>query len=1127
MTQPTRTPRPRPRRGGAQTAAALVRGLLSLTLLAALLAGLPILLWWATTQVGPPGVAALSHLLSTDDSGQVFLLLLAVAGWIGWALFAIAVLLEIPAQLRGRSAPQVRGLVGQRAAATLVGAVLLALPAGTALAAPATAAAAAAPTAPASVSAAPVPGADNAAGARASTGSTEAAGTVAVMHTVRDVRPAESLWSIAEQVLGDGERWTDIAALNEGHTMTDGATFHADQPIQPGWVLILPGDAAPPPSTGAHAQGEHGNAVTTPAEKAQYSVREGDSLSSISGEQLGDPSRYPEIFELNKGTPLPDGGTFTDPNLIYPGQRLTLRADATTPDPATPTPAPAPSESLPGNNATPPAATAPTATPSPAAPAPVTPSTKPTPATPSPSTATATPAPAASMPAVQVPKQSTPPAANDPAPSPPTASPTVGAPQVVSAANRINWVLVAGIGTLLAASLAGALGVRRILQQRARRAGETIAQDDDPTTVEQVLGAIAEPQGVELLDHVLRTLAHYAAADQQALPALRGTRLTGHGIALLLDEPADPITPFTAGPDTRTWMLDDQAVLPTTEELTNVHAPYPGLVTLGADDDGLLLADLTTCRVLLLEGSTEEVLEVARALALELGTSRWTDYVEILTCGLGSRLSGLLPQGRIRTMPHLSAVATDLGELLVEAHQSGEQALPWLMICAADHAEEDIVLLADALASARHLHTAVVLPATPPARRAFPHAEILDVTRDQASVLAPLETPVTLQRVTDEQYRQYVHALQVSVQDPEPATGAWEFAESHQQPAASGLPLTMRMTSEGAQNPGNPFPALLAELAPDPVGPAASASKNPGADADADSADRPDVEAAAARDNEAAPLPHQAAAPEPGRHSQLAPADSDSTHGEVRIDMLGPLRITGGTGAAHAPRTTAVAALIHLRPGRSAEYLCKAMDPVNPWSTRTLHSRLSELRAAFGDTPDGQPLLPRPKNGGYTFHRSVTSDWDQFTTLASQALAAGPRVGIADLEAAMGLVRGKPFDGRTPPWADAVIEEMLSRITDTAHTLARWHTDGDTPDLDAARRTILQALDIEETSEVLYRDLLHIEWTAGNTHAVRKTVGRLQQMARTYDISLDDRTEDTIHRVLSKNPPVAQHVSAC
>ncbi len=94
------------------------------------------------------------------------------------------------------------------------------------------------------------------------------------------------------------------------------------------------------------------------------------------------------------------------------------------------------------------------------------------------------------------------------------------------------------------------------------------------------------------------------------------------------------------------------------------------------------------------------------------------------------------------------------------------------------------------------------------------------------------------------------------------------------------------------------------------------------------------------------------------------------------------------------------------------------------------------------------------------------------------------------------------------------------RITDTAHTLARWHTDGEGPDFDAARRTVQQGLDVEETSEVLYRDLLTIEWSTGNRAAVRNTITRLQRMARTYDISLDDQTEDIIQLVQTGDPAV-------
>lgn len=1086
-------PSPKPVGGSAQTAAAVARGLLSFTVLAALFAGLPVLLWWATSIVGPPGLAALGSLLSTDDSGQVFLLALAVAGWAGWALFACAVLLEIPAQLRGRAAPQIRGLVGQRAAAALVGAVLLALPTGTAIASPASAA----PTAPqVTASASAIPGAPTGGSAHTGAAATgQVAGAGAVTHTVRDVRPAESLWSIAEQALGDGERWTDIAALNEGHTMVGGSVFHADQPIQPGWILALPADAVPAQSQGPQAQGN--STPAAPAGQApEYRVKAGDSLTGIAGERLGDAAQYQAIFELNRGEALPGGGSFTDPDLIYPGQQLTLPAASGTaqaPEPSTNIPAPA--EAQPEEAAAtpaPPAVTPPASTP------PTAPSAQ---ASPAPSTIPGqSPAPTAPAATAPLPQQAAPTSAVSP-----SETPAAAAPQAAATASSVNWAMVAGIGTLLAASLAGALGVRRILQQRQRRAGQTIAQDSDPTNLEQLLGATGTLADVALLDRILRTLAHHAGTDGHPLPALRGAHLAADSILLLLDEPADPITPFTAGPEPLTWTLDTQAVLMSAEDLQDVQAPYPGLVTLGATDDGLLLADLMTCHVLLLDGTPDEVLEVARALALELGTCAWTDYSEILTAGLGTRLAGLLPQGRLRAMPHLPAVAADLGELLLEAHQSGEQVLPWLMIGAGDHDEEHVTQLADALAAAHGLQTATVLPATPAARHAFPHAVILDTTRDQDTRLDPLGLPVTLQRITDAQYRQYIHALEVSTEDPVPETGPWGFAENHEQSAATGQPLTVRVTSASAQDPGNPFPALLAGLAPAPVPqPAVDPADN-------------EAQAPARPPAEPAPLPHQPADPEPAS----PPAAEPGEHTAVRIDMLGALRITGGAGSTHAhtARAITLAALVHLRPGRSAAALCKAMDPVNPWQVRTLHSRLAEIRGELGLTKDGHPLLPRPKGGdGYRFHREVTSDWDEFRRLASRGLAAGPKAGIADLESAMALVRGKPFDGRNPSWADPVVQEMLSRITDTAHTLARWHTDGDTPDLDAARRTVLHALDIEETSEVLYRDLLHIEWAADNSVALRRTIARLQQMARTYDIPLGGLTEDTINLVLSDHP---------
>ncbi|MFF2580181.1 AfsR/SARP family transcriptional regulator [Streptomyces goshikiensis] len=374
-----------------------------------------------------------------------------------------------------------------------------------------------------------------------------------------------------------------------------------------------------------------------------------------------------------------------------------------------------------------------------------------------------------------------------------------------------------------------------------------------------------------------------------------------------------------------------------------------------------------------------------------------------------------------------------------------------------------------------------------------------------------------LQRITDEQYRQYVHALQVSTQNPAAAAGPWANAEDHDQAAASGTPLTVHAVGDESLDPGNPFPALFIAGSPgripDPTEPAES-DGTAEAGTTNDSGTEPEGAPAAGQAAGSPGVVVPDSAPVSARLSRRAAAGE-----EVRIEVLGPLRITGRDSTAHSPRTAAIAALIHLRPGRTADALCRAMDPANPWSTRTLHSRLSELRSAVGLHTDGQPLLPRPKTGaGYAFHPAVTSDWTQFQTLARQGLAAGPSAGIKDLEAAMALVRGKPFGGRTLPWADPVIQDMLSRITDTAHTLARWQTDSTRPDLDAARHTVQKGLEVEETSETLYRDLLTIERAAGNTAAIRRTVARIQQMARTYDITLEDTTEDTINLALSGKP---------
>lgn len=142
---PGRRPSSRPsHRGGSGgrrgRGGAVIGAIAALITLLGLLLGVPALLLYGTRAVADMGALApdgIGALLTSPDDGRLFLWLLVVIGWLGWACFAFSVLLEIPAQLRGRVARRIPAFGwSQRAAAGLVGAVIALVPvAGSAFAA--------------------------------------------------------------------------------------------------------------------------------------------------------------------------------------------------------------------------------------------------------------------------------------------------------------------------------------------------------------------------------------------------------------------------------------------------------------------------------------------------------------------------------------------------------------------------------------------------------------------------------------------------------------------------------------------------------------------------------------------------------------------------------------------------------------------------------------------------------------------------------------------------------------------------------------------------------------------------------------------------------------------------------
>jgi nucleoid-associated protein YgaU len=79
--------------------------------------------------------------------------------------------------------------------------------------------------------------------------SVEAANVTALKYYVVEPpggRHHDSLWDIAQRYLGDGRRYREIFALNEGRLQPDGTKLQHASLIRPGWVLVLPPDAEGP-----------------------------------------------------------------------------------------------------------------------------------------------------------------------------------------------------------------------------------------------------------------------------------------------------------------------------------------------------------------------------------------------------------------------------------------------------------------------------------------------------------------------------------------------------------------------------------------------------------------------------------------------------------------------------------------------------------------------------------------------------------------------------------------------------------------------------------------------------------------------------------------------------------------
>jgi len=615
--------------GGRRRGGRILLGLAALMGLAALLIAVPLVLLAAWRYLGPP-VPSWQELTGPDD-GTLFVRVLCLIGWAGWATFVWSVLAELLAQILGWQLPALRWQ--RRLAAGLIAAIAFML------GSPTIASGTAAPVRAAPVLTAPAFHAPPTAAAPRTV--TAAAPAAAVEHIEHPVQPGEQMPALAERYLGDKYQWHAIAAASYGIQQPDGRTLRpGDTRIYPGWTVRVPvrstaGELTPVPRI----------TTTRPTAGPTYEVARGDWLWHIAARFLGNPGRYTEIEALNPDLEHRDGRF---PDHIETTWRVVLPADAhdsgprdhatgtiiipappgnTGPGTAAPSPggppagggtAPSPARSTgPSPSASPSAIASPSATASPSAAA-------------SPSTASAVPSGSAAA------------DRNAGVATPAPAAPAPNGHQSGEDDSMLDNALLIGVplfgAGLLAALLLTALRRNRRRQEQHRPAGRRLPAPVEPKAETQ-LRVVAQPVAVERLDQALRVFAaRLADRPAEQMPDIVGAWLQGDTVNLLLTRPCPgPPAPWVG--DQLNWTLPGDVALP---DVDGQLAPLPTLAAIGSQPGMHLLLDLERLGLLAITGDRGRADDLLRYLAAELACNVWSDHVEITVAGFDAAETGRL-----------------------------------------------------------------------------------------------------------------------------------------------------------------------------------------------------------------------------------------------------------------------------------------------------------------------------------------------------------------------------------------------------------------------------------------------------------------------------------------------------
>ncbi|SHJ20744.1 LysM domain-containing protein [Tessaracoccus bendigoensis DSM 12906] len=817
-----------------------------------------------------------------------------------------------------------------------------------------------------------------------------------------------------------------------------------------------------------------------PAESV--TVDEGDTLWDLAEEHLGDPGRWPELYDANKGTPQPTGHVLEDPDQIDVGWTLTLPgqpARATTePAPQTQTQPETPRREavtslLPAEDTAPvetPAAATPSTAPS------VTPSATPSAAAPSAAAPTAI---SSAAPATLTPLRA-----------------EATAVDIAEDSDRVDAPMYAwevagllGAGTFLGVGISTLLGARRREQFRTRRPGRMIATPDPVVApIEQTAQLATSLSGllVARLDQVLRRLDPHTTLT--AVVVARDATIVVH-------TPDQLPAPWIHDRDG--WLLPNTAPVETVGDLVpDRPCPYPLLVTIGADtSDRVVLLNLEHAGLVTVSGDPVMSADFTRYLAAELAINPWSDGVRIACEGPATQVIGMFPE---RLDAHLDEILTIATTNAARAANNAVQASEGRAVQAGDETwaaaavitgkpSEDLEELAALIANHPHQTGTALLTLTPTGG---------DLALTPAGRIRGLGFELTAVGLTEDEAAGCADLLAAATRDDTPPA-----------PADQLVDVTGNLLPEHRADRNNDDTDTVESLLPEP--------------------DHAYIDTAAVTSDDLITVAPRV--PEPVAEA-LQERDPDldaqvrawfSAHCPYpRLSLLGPVtaRCHGKPLAKQKAYYTEALAYLALHPhGVTGDQVAEALG-ITVERARTV---ISTLRLWLGTNPaTGTPHLPDAKSSPQAKARGVglylvedlLVDADLFRRLRARGLARG-REGIEDLETALQLVTGRPFDQLRPAgWAwlidgDRVDHHMVCAVTDVAHILVTHHLQSG--DLDAAKHAATIALTADPDSETARLDLAGIMVHDGRTTSARRILA--DALGDNADLDLTPRASDILN----------------